>query len=137
MSKKTRQRLDVGLKAKVALRRSATRQRLRSWRPNISCTRTRFMPGRSGWLTAREGFFSAQVRTMSRAERLAMVDPAAGRSMRRQCALLGLAHCRSIASRWRRIRFYYYHRPHQPLDYQNPSGGVGGWGEPCGFTAAL
>jgi hypothetical protein len=94
MSKKTRQRLDAGLKAKVALRHSATRRRLPSWRPNISCTRTRFMPGTSGWLTARRVTFGAQVRTMSRAERLAVVEPAAGLSLRRQCALLGLAHCR-------------------------------------------
>jgi hypothetical protein len=26
-----------------------------------------------------------------------------------------------IASQWRRIRFYYYDRPHQPLGYQTPA----------------
>jgi hypothetical protein len=74
---------------------------------------------------------------MSRAERLAMVDPAAGLPMRRQCALLDWHTAGSIASRSRRIRFYYYQRPHQPLGYPNPSGGVGGWDEPRGSTAAL
>src|ERR1700733_10741190 len=124
MTKRTRRRIDAGLKAKIALealREQATvtdlaqryelqpnqiyawkkqlqDQAARVFDPGGGGTRKRRMSGKSSGCTPRSaahgrpGFFSQEVRKMSAPDRRAMLDRAdKSLSVRRQCALLGVA----------------------------------------------